>query len=79
MIAKYLKKNHQNFFNILTKTKVRFRFVDKSIILENWGELIELDEKNEIKQVRYIDGINLQPAESQPTPLIEATRIPLRA
>ena len=40
-----MRKKHKDLFNILTKTKVRFRFIDKKIILENWGELIELDKK----------------------------------
>ena len=61
-VAEYLKKNYQDIFKILTKTKVRFRFVDKTIILENWGELIELDEKNKIKQVRYSTRLDYVPA-----------------
>ena len=33
-VADYIKKKHKDLFNILTKTKVRFRFIDKNIILE---------------------------------------------
>ena len=61
-VAEYLRKNYQDLFKILTKTKVRFRFVDKTIILENWGELIELDENNKVKQVRYSTRLDYVPA-----------------
>ncbi|MDC1476302.1 TauD/TfdA family dioxygenase [Pelagibacteraceae bacterium] len=61
-VAEYLKKNYYNLFEILTKIKVRFRFVDKTIILENWGELIELDENNKVKQVRYSTRLDYVPA-----------------
>ena len=60
-VAEYLRINHKNLFQILTKTKVRFRFVDKTIILENWGELIELDNNNKIKQVRYSTRLDYVP------------------
>ena len=61
-VAEYLKKNYKDFFKILTKTKVKFRFVDKKVILENWGELIELDEKNCTKQIRYSTRLDYVPA-----------------
>ena len=61
-VAEYLRKNHQDLFKILTKTKVRFRFVDKTIILENWGALIELDENKKVKQVRYSTRLDYVPA-----------------
>ena len=52
-VAEYLKKNHKDLFKILSSTKVRFRFVDKDVILENWGKIIELDENNKLKQIRH--------------------------
>ena len=61
-VAEYLKKNNHDLFKILTETKVRFRFVDKTIILENWGELIELDHEKRIKQVRYSTRLDYVPA-----------------
>ena len=61
-VAEYLRKNHQDLFKVLTKTKVRFRFVDKTIILENWGELIELNENDKIKQIRYSTRLDYVPA-----------------
>ena len=60
-VAEYLRKNHLDLFKILTKTKVRFRFVDKTIILENWGELIELDENKKVKQIRYSTRLDYVP------------------
>tara|TARA_Y100001970_G_C14179501_1_gene828998 strand:- start:613 stop:1722 length:1110 start_codon:yes stop_codon:yes gene_type:complete len=61
-VAEYIKKTNQDLFNILSKTKVRFRFVDKTIILENWGELIELDENGNTKQIRYSTRLDYVPA-----------------
>ena len=60
-VAEYLKKNHKDSFKILTETKVRFRFVDKKIVLENWGELIELDEEKRTKQIRYSTRLDYVP------------------
>ena len=61
-VSEYLRSNYKDLFKILTKTKVRFRFVDKTIILENWGELIELDENNKVKHVRYSTRLDYVPA-----------------
>ena len=52
-ISNYLKKNEKFFFEVLTSTEVLFRFVDKDVILENWGKLIELDGKNNFKQIKF--------------------------
>ena len=61
-VADYLKKKYRNYYNVLTQTKVRFRFVDKDVILENWGELIQLDEKENTKQIRYSSRLDYVPA-----------------
>ena len=60
-VANYLKINDLEAFNSLTSTKVRFQFKDESIVLENWGELIELDEDQECKQVRYSTRVEYVP------------------
>ena len=60
-VANYLKKNNPNFFNILTKIKVKFKFTDKDVVLENYGELIELDEKKNLKQVRFSTRLDYVP------------------
>ena len=61
-VAESLKKNQPNFFKILTEVKVKFRFVDKDVVLENVGQLIELDEDNKIKQVRFSTRLDFVPA-----------------
>ena len=60
-VAAYLKKNNQSYFEILTKVKVKFKFKDKDVILENRGELIELDELNNFKQVRFSSRLDYVP------------------
>jgi gamma-butyrobetaine dioxygenase len=60
-VADYLKKNNPKYFDILTKIKVKFKFKDKDVILENMGELIELDEKKNIKQVRFSTRLDYVP------------------
>ena len=60
-LAEYLKKKYKNYFDILTSTKVRFRFVDKNVILENWGELIELDDNKKVKQIRFNTKVEYVP------------------
>jgi gamma-butyrobetaine dioxygenase len=61
-IANYLKKNEENYFDILTSTEILFRFIDKDVILENRGKLIELDDKNNFKQIRFSGRLDYVPA-----------------
>ncbi len=60
-VAKYMRKQNKDLFNILTETKVRFRFVDKNTILENWGKIIELDNKGEAIQIRHSSRLDYVP------------------
>ena len=60
-VAKHLKKNNPEYFDILTKVKVKFKFIDKDIILENNGTLIELDEIRNLKQVRFSTRLDCIP------------------
>ena len=60
-VATYLKENNPEYFKILTKIKVKFKFIDKDVILENKGELIELDEKNNFKQIRFNTRLDYVP------------------
>ena len=64
-VADYLRNHDLEAFNALTTTKVRFEFKDSSIILQNWGELIELDEDNDLKQVRYSTRVEYVPPMDQ--------------
>jgi gamma-butyrobetaine dioxygenase len=60
-VAKHLRKNNPKYFEILTKTKVKFKFTDKDVVLENMGELIELDEQNNFKQIRFSTRLDYVP------------------
>ena len=44
-----LKKNKPEYYNILSTVKVRFRFIDKDVVLESWSELIHLDQNKNFK------------------------------
>ena len=61
-VANYMKINEKDFFDILTTTDILFRFTDKDVILENWGKLIELDNKNNFKQIRFSGRLDYVPA-----------------
>ena len=60
-VANNLKDNDKNFFEILTKIKVKFKFVDKNVVLENDGQLIELDENKNLKQIRFSTRLDYVP------------------
>ncbi len=60
-VADYIKINNPEAFKSLTKTNLRYQFQDKDIILENWGELIELDKEGDYKQVRYSTRVDYVP------------------
>ncbi len=60
-VADYVKINNPEAFESLTKTNLRYQFQDKDIILENWGELIELDKEGDYKQVRYSTRVDYVP------------------
>jgi len=60
-VATYLKKNNPDYFKILTKVKVKFKFTDKEVVLENKGELIELDDEDNLKQVRFSTRLDYVP------------------
>ena len=61
-LVNYMKKNTKPLFDILTTTEILFRFTDKDTILENWGKLIELDNKNNFKQIRFSGRLDYVPA-----------------
>ena len=60
-VAEYLKKNEPEMFEILTTTDVLFKFVDKDIILENYGKLIELDHNGNYLQSRFSGRLDYVP------------------
>ena len=61
-IVNYMEKNEKHLFDVLTKIEILFRFTDKDVILENWGKLIELDNKNNFKQIRFSSRLDYVPA-----------------
>ena len=60
-VTEDLKKSFPEYYEILTKVKVKFRFIDKDVILEDWSELIELDENKNFKQVRFSPRLDFVP------------------
>ena len=60
-VASHLKKIAPDYFRILTKVKVKFKFTDKDVVLENKGSLIELDENEKLKQVRFSTRLDFVP------------------
>ena len=60
-VTEELKKEHPTFFQILTKIKVRFQFVDDNVVLEDWAEMIQLDENKRLKQVRFSPRLDFVP------------------
>ena len=60
-VATHLKENNPKYFEILTRIKVKFKFTDKDVILENRGELIELNELGNFKQIRFNTRLDYVP------------------
>ena len=60
-VTEELKKEHPSFFQILTEIKVKFQFVDDNVILEDWAEMIKLDENKRLKQVRFSPRLDFVP------------------
>ena len=60
-VTEELKKEHPSFFQILTEIKVRFQFVDDNVVLEDWAEMIQLDENKRLKQVRFSPRLDYVP------------------
>ena len=60
-VTEILKKENPEFYNILTKVKVRFQFIDRDVVLEDWSELIKLDEDKKFKQVRFSPRLDFVP------------------
>ena len=60
-VTENLKNENKDFYNILSEIKVRFKFTDKEVILEDWSELIRLDENKNFKQVRFSPRLDYVP------------------
>ena len=44
-VTEDLKKYNPDYYEILTKVKVRFKFIDKDVVLEDWSELIKINQQ----------------------------------
>ena len=60
-VTEDLKIDHPEFYKILTEIKVKFKFIDKEVVLENWSPLIELSDDREFKQVRFSPRLDFVP------------------
>jgi len=60
-VTENLKKNDKEAYQILSEIKVRFKFTDKNVVLEDWSELIRTDENKEFKQVRFSPRLDYVP------------------
>ena len=60
-VTENLKIENPEYYKILSEIKVRFKFIDKSVVLEDWSELIHLDENRKFKQVRFSPRLDYVP------------------
>ena len=60
-VTEDLKKERPEFYEILTKVNVKFKFIDKDVVLENWSPLIELNTDKSFKQVRFSPRLDYVP------------------
>ena len=60
-VTEQLKNDFPDFYKILTEIKVRFQFIDQNVVLENWAEMIQLDEFGKFKQVRFSPRLDFVP------------------
>ena len=60
-VTEDLKKENPDFYKILTEVKVKFKFVDKDVVLERWSELIQLNENKTFKQVKFSPRLDYVP------------------
>ena len=60
-VTEKLKKDFPKYYKILSEVKVRFQFEDQSVILEDWAEMIRVDENGKFKQVRFSPRLDFVP------------------
>ena len=60
-VTEDLKSENPNFYKILSEVKVRFKFIDKDVVLEDWSELIKLNDDKTFKQVRFSPRLDYVP------------------
>tara|TARA_B100000401_G_C52802414_1_gene719299 strand:+ start:717 stop:1817 length:1101 start_codon:yes stop_codon:yes gene_type:complete len=60
-VTEKLKKQFPDYYKILCEVKVRYQFIDNSIVLEDWAEMIKLDDEGKFKQVRFSPRLDFVP------------------
>ncbi len=60
-VTEDLKSQNPEFYKILSEVKVRFKFIDKEVVLEDWSELIKLNDDKTFKQVRFSPRLDYVP------------------
>jgi len=60
-VTEKLRKDYPDYYKILTETKVRFQFIDKDIVLEDWAEMIRVDDSGKLRQVRFSPRLDFVP------------------
>ena len=60
-VSEKLKQKFPDYYKILTEVKIRFQFIDQTIVLEDWAEMIKLDESGNFKQVRFSPRLDFVP------------------
>ena len=60
-VSEKLKQEFTDYYKILTEVKIRFQFIDQTIVLEDWAEMIQLDESGNFKQVRFSPRLDFVP------------------
>ena len=60
-VTEDLKNENPEFYKILSEVKVRFKFIDKNVVLEDWSELIKLNDDKTFKQVRFSPRLDYVP------------------
>ena len=60
-VTEKLKSDFPDYYKILTEIKVRYQFIDQNVVLEDWAEMIQLDENKRFKQVRFSPRLDFVP------------------
>ena len=60
-VTEKLKNDYPDYYKILSEIKVRYQFIDQDVFLEDWAEMIKLDENQNFKQVRFSPRLDFVP------------------
>jgi gamma-butyrobetaine dioxygenase len=60
-VTEDLKNENPDFYKILSEVKVKFKFIDKNVVLEDWSELIKLNDDKSLKQIRFSPRLDFVP------------------